>query len=161
MDNNAKNRFDALATIWESSWKRIQERRSTEWRLTLTIWTGLGSLEVLVLSGKVPFYEFNSILRIATSLFLIGAGCLLLIWHYKFLINIGIRHNDDREIADKILEEMAKIDKLDFLLEIIDNLKKFRQSQRQKLDWSRRLQWNVSLLLTIALFFTMIVNNCI
>jgi len=90
-----------------------------------------------------------------------GAGCLLLIWHYKFLVNIGKRHNDDREIADKILTEMAKIDKLDFLSEVIDNLKKLRQSQRRKLDWSRSLQWNVSLLLTITILFTMIVNNCI
>ena len=60
---------------------------------------------------------------------------------------------------DRVLAEMAKVDELAFLSEIIDTLEEIGQ-QRQKLDWSRSLQWKVSLLLTIALVFTVVAKGC-
>jgi hypothetical protein len=92
MDDSAKRRFDAVATLWEGCWNRITERRVYEWRATFALWTALALLISTLFTQVLP----------KTPLVPAGIGVLglsIVVFHSLFLAGVGTSHANDRDMA--------------------------------------------------------------
>lgn len=146
MNSNDKNRFDALAEIKRSAFARVEERRRGEWQLTLSIWTGLAGLLALMLKEPEAVQPLS---RVPSFAFL-ALGSILLLLHGSFLRSVGKRHDVDRSEASEAAKEMAKLANV----EEPSGLKGSRA-----LDWSRRVQFGISVLLSICLFCLLLIRT--
>ena len=148
MDENAKRRFDAVAVLWKGCWDRIQERRTYEWKTTLTLWTALALLVGALLTNALPA---GCVLSVGVGIL----GFLVVGAHWVYLGGLGKRHADDRDMAihyERILRDLTGSD---FDQALKDRLAKMTKRQRSLFrEWSRRVQASVSLILWLTALLT-------
>ena len=145
MDDDTKRTFDALAEIKRGAFSRIQGRREGEWKLTISIWGALAYLTVIAVDKPQVAQGLASLhlpLLVALLLALVLACLIVLSLHYQFLVDLGRRHNDDQVEAIEAAQKMARI------AGVTEPMK----GEYRKLDWSRRVQFAMSVMLTILLW---------
>ena len=141
--SDPKQRFDALAVIWSAAHKRIAKRQESEWRATIAIWTALAALSGIVLAKPGAL---GALIDPPGLLWLLGLGAVsLLVLHWSFLQWVGTRHDNDREIASQLLGELT------LLCRGIPPASAHPFANKA-LDWSRRVQFGISVLLVGLLF---------
>lgn len=107
MDEAAKRRFDAVFQLYQGCWQRIAERRSYEWKITLTLWTAFALLIGVLLTGEIVTAGRA---RWAVTIGVFGIGSLVVLAHGCYLWGVGLRHTADREMAfhyERILQELS------------------------------------------------------
>jgi len=75
MDEGTKRRCDVLQALRENAWNSIGNRRSTEWRVSFSLWTALAGLVVLALQYKIHLKP-EWVGHVAAVVFLLHAWCL-------------------------------------------------------------------------------------
>ena len=76
MDEGTKQRCDVLQALWENAWKRITDRRTTEWRVSFSLWTALAGMVVLAMQYKISPVPGWAVGPVAGAVFLLHAVCL-------------------------------------------------------------------------------------
>ena len=145
MDENTKRRFDGIVELWKLPWQSISERRSYEWRVTLTVWTAFAGFIVVVLTEKLTAPK--CVVCLGASLI----GLAICILHVLYLKGLGERHDVDRQTAihyEKILRELSQSS---FDNDFERRLEEMRKKQATLFgDWSRRVQFCVRVILYVT-----------
>jgi hypothetical protein len=108
MDEDTKRRCDVIQALWANAWKRIADRRSTEWRVSFSLWTALVGVLVVSLShnknpGLLAGLPECAIALVAFGILVVHAWCL---W------GMLKRHWVDRDMAveyERVLRHLVSI----------------------------------------------------
>ena len=150
MDENTKRRFDAVAKLSYRAWENLHKRRAYEWRVAFTLWTAFALFLGILLTGQL-----------SASKGLLFSGCFVMglimcLIHAYWLNGLGISETFDREMAihfESLLQQMSNSEFNDDLQARLD---KRRKELARPLDWSRRPQLAVSVVLYIAILLVII-----
>ena len=132
MTEEEKRLFDSLLEERNFEFEQIQERRKGEWRLTLTIWSGLAGTILAMLNKDYT----EHIKKIPDWCFQIGVLFLILL-HASFLSGVAKRHHDNRVTARAASARMATL----------IGSKIPEKPVSKFLDWSRGVQFCITLFL--------------
>jgi hypothetical protein len=139
-----KDRLDALVELWKGCWSRIAERRTYEWRTSLTLYAGLATLIWFVGVQLPPERKYLAVVAIIPVV-------ALPLLHSRYLRGIGARHSDDRAIAQHYERRLHAILDAPFGKDLEDRLAESTKRQTGLLaDWSRSVQVGVSLTLALT-----------
>jgi hypothetical protein len=163
MDEDTKRRFDGIVELWKDRWQSIANRRKNEWRAAYTLWTALAALIVLILKDDLPAELASRSFAARALLFCLVAlfGLALCVIHAAFLVGIGKRHSDDREMAFYYEDELRRLITPGFDEEFIMHFDLKRKREKQKAgpwfktllgDWSRPVQFLMTVLLSLLAF---------
>lgn len=142
MTDEQKKLFDALFELYQNAWKQFNERRTYEFKISLTFWAALaaaiaGSLRLQNLPGS----RFTLIM---VSLFAFAL-------HWVWCRGIGEAQRAERKMAffyERKLQEIADV-------EFDKDLRKFLDSLKETMgllkNWTYRFQLGVTAFLGIAL----------
>ena len=148
MNEDAKRRFDAVAVLWKGCWDRIKERRTYEWKTTLTLWTALALLVGALLTNALPA---GAMLSAGVGVL----GALVVAAHWVYLAGLGKRHADDREMAIHYERILRNLTGSDFDPALKDRLATVTKHHRSLFrEWSRRVQASVSFILWLTALLT-------
>lgn len=157
MDEDTKRQCDVIMKLRDESWKRIFERRHYEWRAAYTLWAALGAFIVIALTNKGIFVSHNCF----TLAGVIIIGAALCIFHGLWLKGLGRATDDDRQIAIHYEKKLRSLSKSELEGEREKELDKHSNKQRGLFgDWSRSIQFFVTMVLSIAVIGTVwVVGN--
>jgi len=144
MTEEERKRFESITTLMQSAYDSFNDRRSYEWKLSLSIWTALALLLVgLVQTAKFPVsFPFSVIISAIM-------GAILIYLHIFFSHGVARANSIDKDVFLHYNKEMNKIVNLPFpkkLQDDIDNL----PHNKGWWQWSHRSQIFITILLVMA-----------
>jgi hypothetical protein len=148
MTDEQKKIFDSTFEMYSLSWQQFNERRSYEFKVSLTFWTALaaavaGSLHLSILPA-IPGGRFTLLLIAISSLSLHGIWCF----------GIGRAQRAERKIALFYERKLQNLIKAEFDTELNDFLSRLRTTMGLLKNWTYIFQLGVTALLAAALVVT-------
>ena len=140
MNDNEKNRFDALYKLYERAWGNRSERRQYEWKGSFGVWTFLGLLTLGILNNDIEAIDRCNICWFIFFLILI-AGL-----HIFWLLSQSPLNTLDLKIAQHLEEKMNEIADAEFP-DIIKAL-----IPQKSGEWSHIGQIGITITLCILVF---------
>jgi hypothetical protein len=145
MNDDQKNRFDAIATLRSWAWDSFDKRRNFEWKVSFGLWTAQVTLIGILFTKDV---RVQPCLIKLTSIVL---GAMVFSLHCMFLRGVAKAHKLDRDLSslyDQLLDDFGP-----FLTEKIKNEVAARRKNWGWVlhDYSHRFQLEVTLLLSFCL----------
>lgn len=104
MDNEQRNRFDALETLRQSAWNNFDKRREIEWKVCLSLWAALGLFIGAILTRKEDFVSVNLSMILVTSVIMVFAVAVHIVW----IAGLYKAHNADKAIINFFRDQMMK-----------------------------------------------------
>lgn len=121
MDEAAKRRFDAILELLNGCWQKTADRRTYEWRITLTLWTGFAMLIGVLLTSDIG----TASPAVSVGVFIIGF--LIVCAHGLFLWGVAVMQTADRKMAlhyEKILQNLSEAAFDEGLREALDQIQR-------------------------------------
>ena len=143
-----KNRFDALAVLWERAWKSIDERRGYEWKFAFGVWTALGLVIIGLLRQDIQSTDCTALLLS----FAYHALPAVILIHLFWLCSLLRINRINIKIADHYQDKMLQMVDRDF----IEELKRITEHWPD--CWSIVCQIAITILLSVTV---LVVLSCI
>lgn len=142
MNEEDRRRFESLFSAYDLAWRQFNERRDTEFKMSLTIWTALA----LATAGSFSIHELPAVPNI--QWIILAAGVILVGLHALWCWGLGRAQRADRAVAlcyEQALKSLARMEFDDYTRGILE-----RTPGRFK-GWSYFFQLGVTIVLTGSL----------